>query len=339
MAVLEVTEQRVADVVVGALRTFVGGSKTTAYSLLDVTGIESGLDAEGGLDTPSESESAVVFRPATGAGRSTEEDPFEPLDEVEPEPTPDAVDDEGELGEAAVAGLLAEVWAAEGAAGLFRTKATAIKVKPRIPEMIRTGAFETGVSTSATKILNWPPVIATSNRTPPSTSKPIMMLWGMDRPFLSIRAQKGRHCALKTINRILRGFSGTVKPEGQLRRGIAPRKAPHCSARLLFCSLWFTNIRQEAGVGSAALRVVLAGFAEAELTVHSEVDFGCVIVLLAIVLPPADRAQRHGSGRFQRLVSTARAAKTNFQCFHLLCRRVGKDRGLRLRRLPARHRE
>jgi len=66
-------------------------------------------------------------------------------------------------------------------------------------------------------------------------------------------------------------------------------------------------------VGGAAKRIMLAGLLEAELAVHGEADFGGVLVLLAIVLPPADRAQRQGAGRIQRLVSAARAAKTKLQ--------------------------
>jgi hypothetical protein len=35
--------------------------------------------------------------------------------------------------------------------------------------------------------LNLPPVTATRSKTPPNTSKPIAMLWGMGPPFLSQR--------------------------------------------------------------------------------------------------------------------------------------------------------
>ena len=69
-------------------------------------------------------------------------------------------------------------------------------------------------------------------------------------------------------------------------------------------------------MGCAAMSVVLAGFVEAQLAVHRQAHFGGVNVLLAVVLPPADRAQRQGAGRLQRLVSAARAAKTSFYGFH-----------------------
>ena len=40
----------------------------------------------------------------------------------------------------------------------------------------------------------------------------------------------------------------------------------------------------------ATLSVVLTGFIQAEGAVDGQADFGCVVILLAIVLPPADRA-------------------------------------------------
>lgn len=59
---------------------------------------------------------------------------------------------------------------------------------------------------------------------------------------------------------------------------------------LLFVDLGLTNVTDEAGVGGAALEVVVPGFPEAELAVHGQADFGRVAVLLAIVLPPTDWA-------------------------------------------------
>jgi len=61
--------------------------------------------------------------------------------------------------------------------------------------------------------------------------------------------------------------------------------------------------------------VVLTGLAEAELTVHGEADLGGIVVLLAIVLPPADRAQGQRAGGFQRLISAAWTAKTSRHSF------------------------
>jgi hypothetical protein len=56
---------------------------------------------------------------------------------------------------------------------------------------------------------------------------------------------------------------------------------------------------------------VLAGIIEAEGAVHGQADIAGIGVFLAIVFPPADRAQTHGVWRFERLVPAARAAKTS----------------------------
>ena len=92
---------------------------------------------------------------------------------------------------------------------------------------------------------------------------------------------------------------------------------------LLFSDLGLTNVREEAGMGRAALSVVLAGFIQAEAAVHSQADFAGGVVLLAIVLPPADRAQRQRAGGLQRLTSAAWTAKTRF---HHLPRMNGRGR-------------
>jgi hypothetical protein len=74
---------------------------------------------------------------------------------------------------------------------------------------------------------------------------------------------------------------------------------------LLFCGPGLTNVREKSGMGCATLGKVLAGFLEAELAVDGETDFGGVIVFLAVVFPPADRAQLQGAGCFQGSVSAA----------------------------------
>ena len=63
-------------------------------------------------------------------------------------------------------------------------------------------------------------------------------------------------------------------------------------------------------MGRAAVRVVLASFVEAQLSIHGMADFCGIFVLLSIVLPPADRAQCQGAGCLQRPVSATRATKT-----------------------------
>jgi len=51
-----------------------------------------------------------------------------------------------------------------------------------------------------------------------------------------------------------------------------------------------TNVREEPGVGGAAVGKMLAGFIQAEGAVDSEADIAGIGVFLAIVFPPADRA-------------------------------------------------
>ena len=65
----------------------------------------------------------------------------------------------------------------------------------------------------------------------------------------------------------------------------------------------------------AAMREVLAGFIQTEGSVDGEADFCCVVVLLAIVLPPADGAQGHGAGGFQGLIAAAWTSIANLQNF------------------------
>ena len=49
-------------------------------------------------------------------------------------------------------------------------------------------------------------------------------------------------------------------------------------------------MREEPGVGGAAVGKMLAGFIQAEGAVDSEADIASIGVFLAIVFPPADRA-------------------------------------------------
>lgn len=54
---------------------------------------------------------------------------------------------------------------------------------------------------------------------------------------------------------------------------------------------------------------VLPGFIEAELAINGEAYFGCVSIFLAVVFPPANRAQGKNAGSLKGFVSTARATK------------------------------
>ena len=59
-------------------------------------------------------------------------------------------------------------------------------------------------------------------------------------------------------------------------------------------------------MGRAELGIVHSRFFEAQLAVNGEAHFGGVIVFLAVVFPPADRAELECCGRFEGLVSAAR---------------------------------
>lgn len=59
---------------------------------------------------------------------------------------------------------------------------------------------------------------------------------------------------------------------------------------LLLRHLWFSHVRQETGVSGATLGVVHSSLCEAKFSVYGIPDLEGVGVLLAIVLPPADRA-------------------------------------------------
>jgi hypothetical protein len=55
-----------------------------------------------------------------------------------------------------------------------------------------------------------------------------------------------------------------------------------------------------AGMRSSAHRKMLARLVQAELAIHSESNLARILIFLAVILPPADRAQLHGTGCRQR---------------------------------------
>ncbi len=81
---------------------------------------------------------------------------------------------------------------------------------------------------------------------------------------------------------------------------------------LLFCALGLTNIRQKPRMRRAKIRVIGARLVQAQLAVHRQAHFAGVRVFLAVILPPANRAQLQGPRRFQRLISTTGATITDF---------------------------
>ncbi len=108
---------------------------------------------------------------------------------------------------------------------------------------------------------------------------------------------------------MVRGFAGGVKPSKPFgeSKGIA-------EGTLLFCGLGLTNVREEARVRGAKLRIVGARLVQAQLAVHRQADVGGVLVFLAVILPPADGAQPQGAGRVEGFVSAAGATVADFDC-------------------------
>jgi hypothetical protein len=116
---------------------------------------------------------------------------------------------------------------------------------------------------------------------------------------------------------MVRGIAVMVKPPPGRLRGKRTAKGT-----LPFSHLRLSDVTQEAGVGCADLREVIASLGKAQLAVHGQPDVGGVVVLLAVILPPADRAKPHGGRDLQRLVSATRAPETVCFAFHF-CIDVG----------------
>jgi hypothetical protein len=70
-------------------------------------------------------------------------------------------------------------------------------------------------------------------------------------------------------------------------------------------------------MGRSALRVMGPGFVKTQLAVHGQAHLRGVRVFLAIVFPPANRAQSHCIRRFQRFVSAARTAEPSCDSLHV----------------------
>jgi len=127
---------------------------------------------------------------------------------------------------------------------------------------------------------------------------------------------------------MVRGFAGRVKPDGQVSgpEGIAKgtllfgdpeigdpktRIAGSLRRKSEFSPCWFANIRQKTRMGSAACGVVVAGFVQAQGSIHGEANVGGILIFLPVILPPAHRAQGQRRWRLQRPESAARATKTS----------------------------
>jgi hypothetical protein len=64
-------------------------------------------------------------------------------------------------------------------------------------------------------------------------------------------------------------------------------------------------------MGRAAAQEVRAGLGQAQFAIHGQPGYGGILVVLPVVLPPADRAQLLRAGRFQRPVPAAKATETS----------------------------
>jgi hypothetical protein len=106
---------------------------------------------------------------------------------------------------------------------------------------------------------------------------------------------------------MVRGFGGRGQTSGRVVR--AGRIAKDT---LLFGRLGLANIGQKPGMRSAAMGVVDSRFFEAELAVDGEANFRGVIVFLAVIFPPADRAKLERFGSLESFISTAGTAKADF---------------------------
>jgi len=85
---------------------------------------------------------------------------------------------------------------------------------------------------------------------------------------------------------------------------------------LLLSDLGLAHVGKKTGVGGAAEGKVLARLFQAHLAVDREPDFSGVFVLLAVIFPPADRAQPQRPGCCERPIAATRATKSSAFAFH-----------------------
>jgi hypothetical protein len=111
---------------------------------------------------------------------------------------------------------------------------------------------------------------------------------------------------------MVRGFAGMVKPARA-----SEQEKRTAKGTLLLSDLGLTNVREESGVCRAAPGIMLAGFVQTQLAIHRQPHLRGIIVLLAVVFPPAYRAQAQRIRGLQCLISAAGTTKTGRNGLHV----------------------
>jgi hypothetical protein len=62
-----------------------------------------------------------------------------------------------------------------------------------------------------------------------------------------------------------------------------------------------TDVTNELGMGCAALRIVQAGIAQAQLAINGQANLGGIHIFLTVIFPPANRAESHNTWSLQGL--------------------------------------
>ena len=73
---------------------------------------------------------------------------------------------------------------------------------------------------------------------------------------------------------------------------------------------------KEAGMGCAAGGIVAAGLKQAQLPVDRKANIFSIFIVLAVVLPPANRAKAKRAGKLERLRSAAWTTKAILSGHH-----------------------
>jgi hypothetical protein len=152
------------------------------------------------------------------------------------------------------------------------------------------------------------------------------------RSWTTAQGKNHRRAARGIPPLMVRGFANRVKRRSRFQRQRAPEKARACpvtQARVpIRASIRgvsgrgpelrrqrLANVRQKPWMRSAAFGIVAASLFQAQFAIHRQSNLGGIAVFLAIVFPPADRAQRHRSGRLQRFAPATGTAKASFHGF------------------------